>query len=255
MLTLPTIRTAAKAIAQDASSTGPTGVKLLLADPGDYNLAITQALRLFAKDRPNLRVVDQTLATAGFRQVLAGTGAWSGLTGTNAWAVGFSQITALYWPWSVANQGQLPLESDQYRVVKDPAATILEFLAATPAAGEVVRLVFTRRHAATESTPTSDTVQDDDLDLISLLAGSQILQLAAVKAAQNTGNTALPNDVVDRRSQADILASRSKDLMKQYQNLVGRGADVSVGPASGFRDLDIQAGHRRGFLWHPTAAR
>src|SRR5436189_5649341 len=73
-VTRATVRAAAKQLIQDAVGSG-TGTPLLVTDPGDYNAAIAQALRMFDGDVPNKRIAHVTLATAAFRFALAGTGA------------------------------------------------------------------------------------------------------------------------------------------------------------------------------------
>lgn len=96
----------------------------------------------------------------------------------------------------------------------------------------------------------SNSVDDDDESLLNLLGASFILQMAAAKAAQNTGNTNLPGDVVDRRNQSDIFRSRSKELRDLYSNQVGRGGTDNLGAHSAFGDLDTSLSDGRGYLWH-----
>lgn len=97
----------------------------------------------------------------------------------------------------------------------------------------------------------ANSPDDDDEQKLHLLAASFILQLAANKAVQNTGNTNLPNDVVDRRTQSDIYRSRAKELRDIYNGLVGRGKDAGdIGGHSAFGDLDTDFSDGRGFLWH-----
>lgn len=100
-----------------------------------------------------------------------------------------------------------------------------------------------------------NTVLAGHEEALTVLAGAMILQIAANKAAQNTGNTGLPNDVVDRRSMSDILMSRAKSLREQYNILVGKAGKDDLKGASGVRDLDVQAGSGLGFLWHQTRNR
>lgn len=366
------IRAAAKQMAQDAGpGTGPTGVQLLLTDPEDYNLAVLQALRIYATDRPNVVVVDVTMAAAGFRLVLAGTGAAAELTGAAAWQDGDSVLQSIIRAWVATTQGLVPEDPNVYRVNREPNSTIvLELITDTFAAGEVVRLAFTARHTLTESpnsvtasaapavalaspaapgnvddgahtwaytfvtaqgettpSPTAgltvvdktvngqvvvtipsgldqgatsakvyrtvaggggslklvgtqaggsggaftDNVADASLganapatntaggtntppeghaEALQTLAASMILQLAANKAVQNTGNTGLPNDVVDRRSQSDIFASRAKALREQYNLLVGKGTTADLRPGSAVKDLDVDGATGLGLLWH-----
>lgn len=154
-----TIRTNAKALAQDPAGRGLTGagVQLLLADPADYDLAVLQALRLFDQDRPNERIVDQVLAAAGFRFTLAGAGALSGLTGADAFQDGASYLIDIYLPWNVTSQGQEPLDRNFWRTLRDPGPkVILELLDQSGGIGDTMRLVFASPHVLSEA-PTAVT--------------------------------------------------------------------------------------------------
>lgn len=358
-----------KQLAQDG---GPgntsTGVQLLLADPADYNIGILQALRIFQLDRPNYRIVDQVLADNGWRFVLKGSGVLTSLIGPDAWVDGVSQLQRIWHPWEVTNQGQGPIEDNDWRIVRDPGGVIvLEFLRTTAISGQAVRLEFITKHTLSEqpndvaapvapavslanpaapgnvtnglhavvatyltadgqtspspatnivvadqtvngqvtvviaaspdsgitgvrvfmsdaggagdkklagtlatnggtltinladgslgeAAPTSNTaggvntVADGDEDLLTLLVASVFLELAAVKAAQNTGNTGLPNDVVDRRHQSDVFRSRSKELRDMYNTLAGKGGATDLSGASTTKDMDVATGHTFGWL-------
>lgn len=373
MISRYTIRKRGRTWAQDA---GPgdraTGLQLLLNDPEDYDESVSQALRIFNTDRPNVRIVDLTMAASGFRVGLSGPGAV--LAGVDAWEDGFSELRNVWHPWTTAYQGPAPLDPNTWRLTTDPAGQILEFLLDRPNVGQVVRLEYTRRHSLTEAPNTvanpsvapavalagiagnvndgahgyaytwltahgetllsaaatltvsssatdgqvqvdvpasndpgvigarvyrtaandlagtrrlvgalasnggmfqddvadvnlgaaapsantaggSNTVRDGDEDLLAMLAGSLMLQMAAIKAAQNTGNTGLPNDIVDRRTQSDVYQARSKSLRAIYDAAIGKGKDADVAPASAIRELDVFSGTRLGFLWHGTLGR
>ena len=377
-----TIREQAKGLAQDPAGRGLTGagVALLLADPGDYNLAIAQALRLHDQDKPNERIVDQVLAAAGFRFVLSGSGALSGLSGADAFVDGASFMRTVFPRWDVTFQGQDPLDANTWRTVRDPGPkVVLELLSDSLGVGETLRLVFTSPHTLTEApntvtdplvapgtalagagagnvdngthsyvftwttlhgetkaspatvaitvadktldgkvtvtvpasldtgitgakvyrtvagdaglrklvgTLTSSTgggtftdnladsglgtatapaantagggnsVLDGDADALSILGAAMILEMAAVKAVQNTGNTGLPNDVVDRRNQSDIFRSRAKEYLNMYKSMIGTlTGEMGPGAASGFKDLDIPIFGNFGGLWHPSGTR
>jgi hypothetical protein len=253
-----TLRDKARSIAQDA---GPgntaTGIQLLLNDPGDYDLAVDQALAIFQQDRPNLRIVDYTVITSGFVFVLDGTGAI--LSSPNLWVDGFSVLQAVWYPFDATVMGDSPNDPNTYRIRQLPDAirlkTVLEFLSQRPQAGQVIRLEFTAPHVLGD-TPATTSVRAGDVQALATLAGSFILQLAANKLMQNTGNTGLPGDVVDRRNQSDVARSRAKELREFYNMLVGRAQVGDVQAASGFRDLDVEPSSGRGdFLWHPSYRR
>lgn len=378
MISRYTVRTKAKALAQDAGP-GSTaiGVQLLLSDPADHNQAVLQALQLFKAAKPNLRVVDQTLAAGGHRLVLAGAGALSGLSGLDAWVIGDTNLLDVWLQWSTADQGRQPLDPNVYRLVQDPGPKIvLELLEDSVSTGEVLRLAFTTPHSLTDSpntvtdpatgptvamgspatagnvdngshswvytyltaqgetlpSPASsltvvdkfvngrvavtvpaagddqgvtgfkvyrtvagdtgsrnlvgqastnggtltdnvadaglganvpsantagglNTVLDAHEDALAVLTASMVLQMAATKAVQNTGNTGFPNDVVERRSQADQFRSRAKELRDLYNTMVGSGPAADQGPASAVRDLDVSAGSGLGFIFHGARSR
>jgi hypothetical protein len=96
----------------------------------------------------------------------------------------------------------------------------------------------------------TNSVENDDEPILALLAASLILQLAAVRTAQNTGTTNLPNDVADRRSQSDIFRSRAKELRDLYNGLVGHGGPDDLPAASAVGDLDTEFSGGGGFLFH-----
>jgi len=368
MISLGSVRAGGKALAQNVPVTGGRGVNLLLTDPDDFNAAVLLALKQFDLDSQNVRVVDVTIASSGFRLVLKGSGAAAELAGADAWA-SQSALLAVWSDFDITEQGVDPMDPNVYRIVLDPGPkTVLELLADRFTAAQVARLAFTRPHALTEApntvvdpttaptvslagsgsgsvtnglhgyvytwltaqgetipsaaatvtvtdqstdgkvtvvVPASDdygvtgakvyrtiagntgakklvgtlttnggtltdsiadvslganapsantagganTVDDDDEQTLTALVGSVILQMAANKLAQNTGNTNLPSDVVDRRSQSDIFRSRSKELREFYQTLVGKGAGTDLAARSAFQDLDVEATYGN-FLFH-----
>lgn len=378
-ITRAALRRIAKQVAQDNSADNATGLKLLLTDPGDYNEAIRQAVAIFSRDKPNLRVFDYTVTATGFRFQLTGSssilptnqaapsgataalaGAGAGnvddgdhtyrvsyikdaageqetqagaptttvtvadkttdgqvnvqlpalpagfagwkvyrtaaddldgdhlLVGTqlsgagttfvdnvadanlgaaalelssqidpDAWVPGQSSLSAIYWPYDDASQAQGTIDQNSYRTRQVPGGDwALEFLFDRPAANDVIRLEYTNPHVLDEqNSPSRTTILEGDTEAIILLSASVILELAAVKAAQNTGNTSLPSDVVDRRSQSDVFRSRSKELLAWYQQLVGKGTSENLKGASAFLDLDTQPvwrfGGLGGFISHP----
>lgn len=376
-ISLGSVRAKARQVAQDYAPAGATRVESLLA-ADDYTLAVAIALRQFSADVPNLRVVDATIATASFRQVLAGTGALAALTSPDAWSPAQSELRRLWCPFDATVQGLDENDPNSYRILPAPGKLIvLELLDRTPAVGDVLRLEFTRPHALTEApdnvaapvaaptvalagdgagvitagthvyayayrtaegrttvsdrsvplsvaTPGSDgqanitvaasgdygttaidiyrteadddagdlkyvgsidpdvtvfrdnvadgslgeaapttntaggsnSVADDDEPALVLLAASEMLTMAANRAVRNTGNTNLPGDVVDRRSQSDQYRSRARELRERYQGLVGGGGD-GLRPASAIVDLDVEpsAPVAGGFLWHDRARR
>lgn len=259
MILRPDLTLRAQQLAQDplANGAGPG----LLTGPNTYSLLVDSGLQLFAIDRPNERILDYTVLSSGFRLVLAGTGAI--LTGVNAWDVDGSVLRELYLPWSATNQGAVPLDENTWRVLREPSATVLELLGTSAGIGDVVRLVYTTPYVVHETDIALTSLTSADIQPVATLIAYLICRLASVRYAQNTGSSSLPNDIVDRRSQSDIMASRAKDLRAIYDALVGRGggesgsvASSGVPPASAIRDLDVtMTSHGLGMLYHPSGAR
>lgn len=247
---------AAKALAQDG---GPgdtaTGVQLLLTDPDDYETAAGQALRVFAQDVPNVRVKDVTVAATAFRFPLSGVGAVlpTDPADLDAWVEGGSGLRSVWWPYSDTAQGIEPMDPNTWRTALQPGSiTALEFMASRPSAGTVIRMEYTAPHVLAATVSDESSIRPGDEGALTVLTASVVLQMAATKAVQNTGNTGLPSDIVDRRTQSDQYRSRSRELLDRYKSMVGKGSSGEVGAASGFRELDVEPSSGRGSLWHPS---
>lgn len=233
---------AAKAIAQE-KSTLP-----LLHETTDYDQAVALALRRFDRDVPNERTVNYTVLAAGFRFVLAGSGAI--LSGVDAWIDGRSFLRRVTHPYDATSQSNPPIPDDEWRIVRDPAAIVLELLQTTPTSG-VLRLEFVTPHTLHATVAASSTIPAGYVEALSVATAFEILMAFARRAVQNTGSGALPNDTVDRRTQSDIARSRAKELLESYFVLVGRSKDpADVAPASAVKDLDVPMSHAFGPLWH-----
>jgi len=233
---------AAKIVAQDDGD--------ILNGPNDYETAMDLALRIFDLDRPNLRVVHHTVTASAFRFVLLGTGALAGMTGLDAWIDGRSRLARVWHPYDTTVQGQEPIPSDEYRIIREPGPTVvLEFLYYTPSA-QTLRLEFVRPHVLDQGSAASSSVLASDLEALAALVGVHILEMAAARAAKNTGSSSLPTDVVDRRTMGSEFQARARNLRDRYNALVGKRLGDDVAPAVGVFDLDVQANNPRGFLTH-----
>lgn len=232
----------------------PSTVPLLTTDDA-YQGVIRQALGVFDVDVPNVRRVHHTVTVAGFRIVLAGTGALAGLTGLDAWVVGKSSLIAVWHPYDTTAQGRAPVDENTYRVVEEPGPlTVLEFLELSPSSG-VLRLEFERPHVVHAVAPASTSIPAAHAEAFYTLAGSIILDQAAVRAAQNTGTSAIPSDTVERRTQGGEYRARAKDLRERYKAMVGVTTGADLRAAHAFADIDVGMSHPWGALWHPRSGR
>lgn len=139
-----------------------SGHAALLTSADDYVRIFDLALAQFSMDRPNARVVHHTVTAAGFRYTLAGSGALAGLAGVDAWVPGSSYVRRVFHPYDTTSQANAPLESDEWRVTEEPAATVLELTTLAPSSG-VLRLEFVSPHrldaiAATVPAPSAPTL-------------------------------------------------------------------------------------------------
>lgn len=259
---MATTRQALKAVAAKlAQDPGDGGASLLSQYTGttaDYESAIDLALVLFQQDRPNLRIVDITVAAAAHKVVLHGTGTVLPVTGLDVWVDGGSYVTKVWHPFDDTEQGAEPMDDNAWRLQRIPGPkTILEVLDRTLAVADVVRLEYITPHTVHDATAASSSPLAADVPALGLLVAVQVLNMAATRMAQNTGNSGLPADIVDRRTQSDIAKSRAWERWQDYCRMVGRNpkGDDGPGPASAFIDLDLTTQHRRGFLWHHQSQR
>lgn len=245
--TRPAIIAAARSFAQETATT-----PIVAGQSSDYDLALAIALRHFSRDVPNVRIVHYTVTAAAFRFILAGAGAI--LTGLNAWVGGASAMSAVWHPYSTASQGQAPLDVNDWRVLDEPTISVLELLSIAPTSG-TLRLEFVTPHTVNQTDVALTSVLPAHVEALQLRTAVEVLEMAARRAVQNTGNSGLPTDIVDRRSQSAEYHQRAKDLMATYRTLVG--IDDHVGPASATRELDVSPSFAGfgGFLWKPRSLR
>jgi hypothetical protein len=163
-------------------------------------------------------------------------------------------MRAVWQPYDVTVQGQEPLDARAWRVRDDPSGAVLELLDRQPSSG-ILRLEFTAPHVV-GATAAATSVKAGDVSALAVLTGAQILTLYAVRAVQNTGNTGIPADVVDRRSQSDQARSAAKDLIARYRLMVGQRIGATDGPpASAVGEMDVRIGGSNGPLWPALARR
>lgn len=246
---LDEIINAAQRIAQDSLSTP------LLAERLDYDSAVRVALLTFDQDVPNVRIVHHTVSSAAFRFILAGSGAIAGLTGADAWVRGRSVMQAVWHPYDVTIQGRAPIDDSLWVVRDEPSSiTALELLAITPSSG-ILRLEFTAPHSVSKSTTADTTIRSGDLVALETLVAAVVLEMFAARSVQNTGSNALQADTVNYQSESDVARRTAKMLRETYGRMVGRGSPDDLKAASAIGEMDVEASHRFGMLWHPKSRR
>lgn len=247
--TLDQILDAAKRIAQDSGTTP------LLGETLDYDRAVDVALLTIDQDVPNVRIVHHTVTAAAFRFILAGSGALAGLTGLDAWVRGRSVMQAVWHPYDTTIQGRAPLAEDAWVVREEPASvTALELLTITPSS-DVLRLEFTAPHAVSRSSAASTTIRAGDLVAFETLVAAVCLELFAARAVQNTGSSALQADSVNYQAESDVARRTAKMMRETYGRMVGRSNPEDLKAASAIGEMDVDASHNYGMLWHPRSRR
>lgn len=223
-------------------------------DTDDFATAITSAIERFGRDKPNTKYVHYTLPATAFRWQIAGSGSIAAFA---SWIAGYSYPLGVWLPYLATNQGAAPMDPNLYRVLEEPNGVVyLELLAGTGSAGQVLRVAFAVPHTIDD---VSSTIPAPNEVAFKTLASAYLMRIASRKAAQNTGTTGLPNDIVDRRTQSGDLNARAKDLFAEYAELMGLstgGSGESGSTSKGahaFKDLD--SGLWRGGLWHPATQR
>jgi hypothetical protein len=182
-----------------------------------------------------------------------------GTAGLDAWIYDGSELDTVWMPYfggvtASAVQGQQPLDENDWRVVTEPGpVVILELQDIKSVIGQTLRLEFTSPHVVDENSPAYTSITSKWIEAFQTCVAAHLLRLVANRYLQNAGSTGLPNDVVDRRSQSDQAASRAKEFLQVYKDLIG-GGDAR-GAASGYGDMDVATSHNRGFLWHPSRIR
>ncbi len=252
------------------------GGKLVLELLADQ-LVVGQVLRLQFTRPHTLTEAPNTVSapTAPSAALMAPAAAGNVDDGAHSWAVTFvtaqgeTEASAGSSPVTVADQatnGQvtvaIPVSADPGVTARNIYRTVAGDTGVKKLAGTVLNntvTTFTDNVAdanlgadapSTNTAGGANSVDDDHEQMLVTLAASMVLQLAAVKAVQNTGNTGLPNDVVDRRTQSDQFRSRAKELRDLYAVLAGKGGDKSsLSAVSGWGDMDTEFSDGRGFLW------
>lgn len=239
---------AAQVIAQDA------GNLRLLLNPTDYNVACDVALAHFGNDRPNHRVRHVTIGASSFVYVLGGTGTVLPTSGLDAWVNGSSEVLAVFTPYLTTTPDNVPIDPTQWSVVQDPPdgsgpITVLHLRSARPASGSVMRLEYVRPHVLDDADAALTSILAGDVAAFETLLAAKICEAAARRYVQNTGSSAFQTESVDRRTQSDVMASRAKDLVRQYGEIVGRASD-SIISAAAIQKMSIPTSHGRGRLWN-----
>jgi hypothetical protein len=145
------------------------------------------------------------------------------------------------------------LEEEDYRIFRSKQGVWLYFPNASPSASEQVRLTYTRPYAWLESDDPLIDIAEEHFEAVTVMAASIACLLLAVRYSQNTGST-ITADVVDRRTQADVLRSLAKDFKATYKSLTGSD-EGETKPGQVITDVDYGYEVGSDFLFHRKSTR
>ena len=192
-------------IASPASTSLLTMITGLVKDssgaltPSDFDMALSNALARYSKDRPRVMVAD--IPGAGVREYDLPQGFIDGL----------SVLDAVEYP-----AGLIPeqvLDSGDWQLYRSPFGIKFRLIGWVPAFGETIRVRFTTGHDGA-------TVPDPDAPAVAQLAASDCCR----RLAQIYGQTSDPSimaDSVNYRSKGDEFARRAKELEGLYRAHIG----------------------------------
>jgi len=200
----------------------------------DIDGFLAEALSVFSRDYPRVRVVD-----------IAGTGAYQYDLPAD-WVEGFSAVVRLEYP--VGQRPPVYLEADDYMVYRDTSGEKLLLVSHLPQSGETLRLTYTTTYteAALEEIP--QVMQEG----VCLLAAALCCEALSRSYAQGTQPT-IAVDAVDYGEKSDVYARRAKELQERYAEFMGKASGVR--PASGVRDWDVNYPWGEDRLTHPKKQR
>jgi hypothetical protein len=204
-----------------------------LVDPSTENLVL-EALVYFSKDCPQIVVAD--IAGAGeFEYDLPAT-----------WVNEESNMKSVEYP-----QGEripIMLEPGDWMIYKTTSDEKLRFLNDSPIIGEDIRVTFSK--AWTKS--TIDSIPAAKQGAFIVLAAARCCDALARTFAQSADST-INVDVSDKGSISDRYARRAKELITQYNDLMGKKKGVKAAIAQGEWDTLYPWGMDR--LTHPRRYR
>jgi len=210
----------------------------------DFRLIVTDKLRDTAavvtgpeKDRAILEAVRDYASKVKPRrrvQTITGDGASFTFALASDFQEGLSSIEQIEHP--VDEQDPQYLDSDDYRLYRDPATAVLKLrvTAMVLAVAEKAYVHYTADHTVNDA--GVDTVPPPAREPIASKAAAILLRQLAARAS-NTADSTLGADSIDRLSQVDKYLSVAAVLDKEYARAFGITAGVA--PASAIKDLDV----------------
>src|SRR3990167_7862199 len=152
------------------------------------------------------------------------------------WDYEFSDIKGADIPAPTITENEIPqpLEDEDFALSRVGETQYLYLPNHSPASTDMVRLHYSARYLFNGS-PLAADIPAAHFEAVCTLGVYFVCTWLAAKYSQNV-DSGLSADIVDRRNQSDVMASRAKEFLSQYEALLGRGEGATIVPAMKFGD-------------------
>ena len=216
--------------------------------PDDKVRILSQAVILYSKDRPSIKVKEETGNGVAYDYALP-----------SDWIDGFSYINdQIEYP---ADDYQNPSYLDESewmffkKLVVATTTTYLRFHSFVPDNGKKIRYQYAVPHTVSSS---ACTIYEIDFEAVVSLAAALCFWALAARFAQST-DSSMEADVVDYQRISDMYKDLAINKMQYYNTLMGKGSDkASTAPANAgvsVKEFDMNYSFGSDYLTHPSSER
>jgi len=216
--------------------------------PDDKSRLLSQAVLIYAKDRP-LEIVHE----------ITGDGTSYDFAMPSSWIDGFSNIIGkIEYP---ADDYQNPtyIEDDEWVFFRKLVTTVttkyIRFTTFIPSLNKKARLIYTVPHTLND---TTNTIIDNDIEAVVTLTAALCFWALAAQFAQTT-DPSIDADVIDYQRKSDIYTALAKEKLAIYNSLMGIGKEAEGAAAASagvvLKDFDVSYPWGEDYLTHPIRQR
>jgi hypothetical protein len=215
-------------------------------EPDDKVRALSQAVLLYSKDKPLIKVKEETGDGTSYLFALP-----------TDWVENFSYIIdQIEYP---ADYSQVPsyLDNNSWmyfkKLVTTTTTTYIRLLNDIPSASETLRYMYAIPHSLTV---TASTISETDFEAVIALAASICFWALAAKFAQST-DPSIEADVVDYQRISDTYQELAKSKLQYYNTMMGKGGEAKSNAAAtagvSINELDLTYSTGEEYLTHPSS--